>query len=705
MWRLLFTNGAMLAGLAALAIPVLIHLLLRRRRQRLRFSTLQFFQRQDEQSSQRRKLRNLLLLAVRLLLLALLVLAFARPFLPRSESAAAARPARQVVFVVDRSLSLRALAGGAPRWERLKARLRQALGELAEGDQAALVSCAAHSEVVCPPGPPAAALRALNQLEPTTGVSDLGEGMRAALKLLAGSAPNALPSICVASDLQVGACKNLAAQSVPREVAVQVLNVGDLITPNLAVTELRLGGAGPDKPHVILANFSDEEEKPAKITLTLDGKEILTQSLVVKTGALERVELALPTLAAGWHQAELKLEAEDALAADNTRWETFFVPPSVRVWVAETRVGKRIFEEESYFILSALDPAAGDTNGPRSGFNAEKVAPEALVKKLAPTSTNAACDVVILPGLKSIPPGLAGALAEFARRGGGVLLYLGDDVDPGVYNRELRDLLPATLGHLERNTAESFALKWHLDDYDLNAPMFAAFRAPESGNLWLAEFHRRFTLTPASEAALVSARFDDGVPVMVSQALGRGRIVLANTSVDTRWTDWPKHKTFVPWLHQTCRQLGQAAGNMTAKPAARLVVAEDAEVDLGVPARQKSVRVRAPGGQTREMTADAGGRLTQVNVNTPGIYTIQDRDGRELQRLVVNLPAEESDLTALKAVEFPQRLTRVEEPLHSKADAGLFGANQQQKELWRLLLLAALGLMLGEVLIANRTFA
>ena len=47
----------------------------------------------------------------------------------------------------------------------------------------------------------------------------------------------------------------------------------------------------------------------------------------------------------------------------------------------------------------------------------------------------------------------------------------------------------------------------------------------------------------------------------------------------------------------------------------------------------------------------------------------------------------------------------MEEPLHSKADAGLFGASQQQKELWRLLLLAALGLMLGEVLLANRTFA
>src|SRR5437879_7623545 len=99
----LFTNIAMLAGLAGLAVPILIHLLLKRKKQRLRFSTLQFFMRHDEHSSQRRKLRNLLLLAVRLLLLAVLVLAFARPFLPNNEAAGTSPQRRLAVLVVARS--------------------------------------------------------------------------------------------------------------------------------------------------------------------------------------------------------------------------------------------------------------------------------------------------------------------------------------------------------------------------------------------------------------------------------------------------------------------------------------------------------------------------------------------------------------------------------------------------------------------------
>src|SRR5438477_7594405 len=102
----LFTNIAMLAGLAGLAVPVLIHLLLKRKKQRLRFSTLRFFQQHDEHSSQRRRLRNLLLLAVRLLLLAALVLAFARPYLPNIKTALSTDQARLAILVVDRSLSV-----------------------------------------------------------------------------------------------------------------------------------------------------------------------------------------------------------------------------------------------------------------------------------------------------------------------------------------------------------------------------------------------------------------------------------------------------------------------------------------------------------------------------------------------------------------------------------------------------------------------
>src|SRR6266568_5093275 len=122
-----FTNALMLAGMAALAIPVLIHLLLKRKLRRLRFSTNQFFQKHDEQSSRRRKLRNWLLLAIRLLLVILLVAAFARPYLRQNEGSAAGRQRQRVIFVLDSSASMLATGIDGQRWARAKARIQKIL--------------------------------------------------------------------------------------------------------------------------------------------------------------------------------------------------------------------------------------------------------------------------------------------------------------------------------------------------------------------------------------------------------------------------------------------------------------------------------------------------------------------------------------------------------------------------------------------------
>src|SRR5882724_10357709 len=105
-----FTNLWMLAGLAVLSVAVVIHLLLKRKKKRLRFSTVQFFLKQDEQSSHRRKLRNWLLLTLRLLICALLVLAFARPYLRKGGVGGGVGEKRQVLVLLDRSLSMQANA-------------------------------------------------------------------------------------------------------------------------------------------------------------------------------------------------------------------------------------------------------------------------------------------------------------------------------------------------------------------------------------------------------------------------------------------------------------------------------------------------------------------------------------------------------------------------------------------------------------------
>ncbi len=701
---LFFTNLTMLAGLSALAAPILIHLLLKRKKQRLRFSTLQFFLRHDEHSSQRRKLRNLLLLAVRLLLLAVLVLAFARPFLPDHEAAGAGQKRRLAVFVVDRSVSMQALDGGSTRWEQAKKAMGKILGEMNPNDRAALISCASHCEVLSGAAPPEALARLLKELQPSYGSGNVAEGLQLAGKIISSAGVDSVSTIYVISDLQLSGCKNLADYPVPPEVEIKAIKFGDILTPNLAVTELRLDHREGERPHVVVASYSDERVKEAKIKLAIDGKETLSRVLQFATGTVARAELTLPPLAPGWHDAALRVEGDDALALDNVRYEAFFVPQPLRTLVVEPRQGARVFEEESFFVTSALDPMQGVTNSNLSRFVIEKVSPEELVKKLSPASGPSKYNLVMVPGLKQIPASLAVELLGFVRAGGGLILFLNDDINSGRYNSELRDLLPAQLGHLERNTSEAADSKWHLEDYDLKDAMFATFRRPGSGNLALPEFTRRCTLT-TNQGSTVCARFGDETPAIVSLALGGGKVVLINSSADTVWTNWPKHKTYVPWLHGLCLSLTARAGGDQMRAAAHLIAGEDHDVSLGLAAKQQPFRVRRLGGKETIVTADPDGRLLNLESSAPGVYSITNAAGQEMQRLAINLPAEESELSALTPAEFQREVTRAARGHNATLAASFFGAEDHRKDFARVLLMAGLGLLLAETFLANRTYA
>jgi hypothetical protein len=704
MTRLLFTNLTMLAGLGALAVPVLIHLLLRQRRRRLRFSTLRFFDRQDEQSSQRRRLRNFLLLAMRMLLVALLVLAFARPYLAGSQAANRTQQRRLAVIMLDRTASLQASDSGVARWPRAREAVQKILADLGPDDRAALISCAARSEVLAGVAPPEGVGRLLKDLQPGCGTGSLGDGLPLAAKLVSSVGSDFLPTLHLVSDLQAQACRNLAGHPVPPNLEVRVAPAGDVIAPNLAVATLQLDSRGTEPPHATIASFGAEETKEVKMTLVIDEKEAFSRTVALSTGGVTRVELAPPALAPGWHSGAVRIEAGDSLALDNARYDAFFVPQPIRVLVAETRPGKRVFEQESFFLMNAFDPMRDVTNPGWSPFAVEKVSPDEVAKRLAAQTEPAACDLVVLPGLKEIPSGLGRALSGFVQGGGGLLLFLGEEVGASRYNSEFGNLLPAQLGRLERNSAAAAGLKWHLEDYDLFSPMFSVFRRPHSGNLALPEFTRRFTVT-TNQGAVVAAWFGDGLPVIASRTVGRGRVTLVNASADAAWTDWPKHKTFVPWLHSLGQYLAGRAGIEPVRAALHLAAAEDADLALGATAKRQTFRVLRPGRNEVAAVADEKGELRNLDLSLPGVYSVRNSSGQEVQRVVVNAPGEESDLAALTPMEFQRRIERGEAAPPSPLAAGLFGDKTGRNDLERLLLLAALGLLFAEVFVANRSYA
>ena len=77
-----FLNPIMLFGLAAVSVPIIIHLLNRRKFQKVVWAAMKFLQISVEQNQRRMRVEDMILLALRCLLLALLALALARPSPP-----------------------------------------------------------------------------------------------------------------------------------------------------------------------------------------------------------------------------------------------------------------------------------------------------------------------------------------------------------------------------------------------------------------------------------------------------------------------------------------------------------------------------------------------------------------------------------------------------------------------------------------------
>src|SRR5262249_55457734 len=156
---------------------------------------------------------------------------------------------------------------------------RTALREFKADEQAAIVTCAARTEVLSGFKPAPVAARLLDGLSPEFSSSSLADGLRAALKLASDRDANIAATIYVVSDLQKNSLQELQTVAVPADIEVKVLSGGELYLANVAVEDLRLEGQVQPRAEITLRSFSDEDQAGMKLFLVVDGKEVAGTSM------------------------------------------------------------------------------------------------------------------------------------------------------------------------------------------------------------------------------------------------------------------------------------------------------------------------------------------------------------------------------------------------------------------------------------------
>lgn len=669
-----FLNPLFLFGLAAAAIPILIHLFTRRRPRERRFSSLEFLSEVNQSEIRRLRLRQWLLLLLRTLAVACLALALARPAV-RGAIGPQRTAATTVVVLADRSGSMgAAAAGGGTLAGAARRVIEDLLATLGPADDLLLVPYDRAPQPVTP-----------------APSADLGRLRRAAQSLEAGA-----EATDHARALELAARSLEATHALNREL----FWLSDFQSAGFVEGEARVAPAAPpgpwDRARVYLVPLEPRSRGNAAITdvalapaeagaaLSVTGAsfggpagdlavEIREGDRAIGRGFLnmpERGEAA--TLLPIARVPELGGTAsipEDVLPLDNVRAFAAGRAGTLRVLVREDGGPSPL-----RLALEAGSPA--------SGIGVEAVDPAGLAGRLAEA------DVLVLNDLERLGPVELQAVLDWVRGGGSLLVALGRRADTGFWNSTVLDALAAgAAGGLAAAPADA---AWRLVRRAAGHPVLGGFATRPGEPLSSARFREVREFRPGAGARVLLA-FDERHPALIEA----GRSLVFTAPLDARASDFSVSGAFLPLLHQSVKVLGRGTAAASLVPGER----------YRAPATTGAWRIEdATGREVPSELAAQGGttRLVSEPLARTGLYRVL-QGGRVRATFAVNPPAAESDLAAATEEAliraFPAGRARV---LHPGADfARRVREARHGRELWSGFLVAALALLAAETILGR----
>jgi hypothetical protein len=687
-----YLNAPFLYALGALSLPIIIHLLFKKRRKKILFSTLRFLKIATRENARRNRIKQLILLAMRVLIVGLLIFAFARPFF-RDEALAGIGPgAKEVVFLVDRSFSMGAESElGGTEFERGSGYALDMIRELKPGDTAAVIAFDETPELVQPMTDDFAAVRtAVGRITPGVRTTNFAAAIAAAQGAFDWDSPRQ-KAIFLISDLQMSGLDALGDVRLKRGVALEPPPDLTHAPGNVAITKLEAVGRflQSGAPLTIQAQVRNFGTATCSVLATLEvgGQALDKQRVSLGAGGATTVEFEHTFAEPGVYGVAVKLDVDDALEADNAAYAALDVRRALQVLLVNGTPSQIPYFRETHYIEAALNPYRLGTEPGTTMFAPRVISPNELNAQALEGQ-----DAVVLANVDFFDAGAVEALEQFVRDGGGLLVFTGDKVSIIQYNRDLyKDgdgLLPAAL-EPAAGTLVDASVFWEITNFDEKHAIFQPFLDPAAGDLSVPRFQRIHRLGAIDEGkARTLAFLNDGRPILVEKQFGAGRVLLVPTSGDEAWTDLPKRKVYLPLVH---RMVGYLCGvTDTSVAESSVFVGEPAALPAGL------AKVLDPSGRVLELKDRAVLRATDA----PGLYTLRLDDGRE-QALAVTVNPVESDLRSYSVVEFRKILSGEADAL---TRAGLGDDDVADRdEIWQYLFIGLLAIMLGETWLANRT--
>jgi len=719
-------NGAILAGLSAVVIPPILHLLNRKRFDTVDWAAMQFLQ-MSEQTRRKVFIEELLLMLVRMGLIAILVLGLAAP-VAQSEifSRLGMRSSRDVVMIADGSGSMAFRSDDKSAQDAAREWANSFLDELQAGDGVGLVQAKQSPSAIIPGLTPnlTSVREALQDLSAPRGGVDWPASIQMGVQLLSNSKQPRRELIVLSDGQRQGwidertqerfelLAKKLQAEGteLPRIWVVNVTGDRPTSVANWSFADMRTSRAtavvGREVKFRTALRLSGEQDlqPPPKLARQIDNRPAGEVPILARSALRGQVPVTFSHRFAvpGYHLVTLELP-DDALPGDNRQDFAIEVVPSIPALVVDGDSRSAIKDRGSDFLRDALAPA----RDPSPAF-VLKIVPigqfdGAMLTRPVGKEPSSLPRMLILSNVDRLTPDQMRAIEAFLQGGGGVMVALGDRADTDFYNTELfRDgqgWLPAKLVQTVGDVNElNKAAKPQAAS--MNHPALELFREPTPGGLETAYFPRHWKLnTPANTPGTVIAVLSDRDPLFVERAFGKGKVIVSAVPLDNGWrTNLPDLVDFPRLAHELGYYLAGTRG-----PSLNLAPGQPLIFRPFTDEKPTSVTIQPPGGTPKRIDVKAW-PLVYEETREPGVYELKT-EGGQIAYFVVNSDSRESEMKPLDdadrekltklypSMKFVKEIPEVMEELNRETT---------QQELWWLFMLAVVGMLLAEIWMTRR---
>ena len=673
-----FLNPAFLISLAAVAIPLIVHFLSRRRVPRVRFSSLDFLRTSQRRSMKRINFRRILLLVLRMAAVALVALAFSRPVI-RGAVVPGKAPAASCI-VLDRSYSMGLESEDGSLLERGKRVAAAVIEESGDSDRLILAAVDQRAEkLFTTEGKGRAfALERLEEIKQSWLGTDLGRGIEAGYRMLEESGYQ-VRELYLISDFR--AAGPAAATGSPHgfgadgagETSLFMVPVTEDFSGNLAILEIRSPQTAIHRGEVVtievtILNGSQGAEEVVPVSVSVEGERLINRQIRLAPGQRKVEEFSFPTDRSGWLRGEVAL-GEDRLSYDNRR---LFV---IRV---RERIEVLLVGDERFYLEKALNPGgeAGDielkVTGSRS-ITSEDIR---------------GADAVVLGSGPELWQEDSRILLDYIDSGGGAVVFV-------------RTELMETAGRLSSFSlaAELRRREVTLHDPEMVPDLLKPFDREDMEKL----SRLRFIIEPLIEGVPGRAtvlRFKDGTPFIWEERRGQGKLLFILCRPEAAGGELVLSPYFLPLVQQSVINVAESE-----VPEPDALVGERLRWRL---AGEKEVRLlfdqEASGEPEEELSyLMEGEELIVSPLDTPGFITLLQEE-EVTGRIAVNPDcAVESSLRYVRPEVFADSLELPEPEVLDEEDeisAGIREARYGQ-EITGALIIAAIAVFVIELMVAQ----